>query len=74
MLALSAGVERTAYWQLLTMTLPRDNIMQLMYGKIGMLTFENGKVSKRYPPADAFERTAKVPGRRPPCHANQAAR
>ena len=57
-LALSAGAERTAYWQLLTLTLPRDNLMQLMYGKIGMLTYENGKVTKRFPIADAFQRTA----------------
>jgi hypothetical protein len=58
-LALSAGVQRTAYWQLLTMTLPRDNIMQLMYGKIGLLTYADGKVAKRYPTADAFKRTAR---------------
>ena len=59
-LALSAGVERTAYWQLLTLSMPRDNLMQLMYGKIGMLTYENGAVTKRFPVADAFERTARV--------------
>ena len=59
-LALSANVQRTAYWQLLTLSLPRDNLMMLMYGKIGMLTYENGAVTKRFPIADAFERTAKA--------------
>ena len=59
-LALSAGVERTAYWQLLTMSLPRDHIMQLMYGKIGMLTYTDGKVSQRFAVADAFQRTAQL--------------
>ena len=59
-LALSAGVERTAYWELLTLTMPRDNMMMLMYGKVGMLSYENHKVAKRFPVVDAFARTARA--------------
>lgn len=59
-LALSAGVERTAYWQLMQLTLPRDNLMQLMYGKIGLVSVENGKFTERIPLADAFRRTARA--------------
>lgn len=59
-LALSAGVERTAYWQLVQLTLPRDNLMQLMYGKIGLYGIENGAPVKQVPIADAFQRTAEA--------------
>ncbi|MGD9633444.1 MAG: hypothetical protein AB7G28_09580 [Pirellulales bacterium] len=59
-LALSAGVERTAYWQLIQLTLPRDNIMQLMYGKIGLYSFEGGVPTRREPIAGAFQRTARA--------------
>lgn len=59
-LALSAGVERTAYWQLVQLTLPRDNVMQLMYGKIGLYGIESGVPTKQLPIADAFRRTAQA--------------
>lgn len=58
-LALAAGVERTAYWQFLNLSLPRDNLMQLMYGKIGLMAVADGQLAGRLPIADAFERTAK---------------
>ena len=32
--------------------------MTLMYGKIGMLGFEDGKLTKRFPIADTYERMA----------------
>jgi hypothetical protein len=59
-LALSAGVERTSYWQLVELTLPRDTLMQLMYGKIGLYGIENGAPKKLAPIADAFHRTAQA--------------
>ncbi|MGH9762413.1 MAG: hypothetical protein ACREDR_18670 [Blastocatellia bacterium] len=34
--ALSAGVQKTLYWQLLQAAGDRDDLMTLMYGKIGM--------------------------------------
>lgn len=55
--ALSAGVRRTLYWDLLAGSGARDDLMTLMYGKIGMLASE-GEGLRRFPVADAFERMA----------------
>jgi hypothetical protein len=58
--AFAAGVQKTLYWQLLDIRTNRDNMMTLMYGKIGLLGYENGALRKRYPTADVFERMAKA--------------
>ena len=56
MLAFSAGAQKALYWQLLdSSTRPRDNVMTLMYGKVGMLGYQDGVLEKRYPVADAYE-------------------
>ncbi len=59
-LGLSAGVQKMLYWQFLYGHGDRDDVMTLMYGKIGMVGFENGELKKRYLVADVFERMAKA--------------
>lgn len=56
LLALSAGVQKTIYWQFLNIHGNRDDLMTLMYGKIGMVGYENAVLKKRYLVADVFER------------------
>lgn len=59
-LALSAGVQKTLYWSLHSDTPDRDDVMNLMYGKIAILGYEeDGALKKRYPLADAYQRMAK---------------
>jgi hypothetical protein len=58
--AFAAGVQKTLYWQLLDLRTNRDNMMTLMYGKIGLLGYENGALRKRFPTADAYQRMAKT--------------
>jgi hypothetical protein len=58
--AFAAGVQKTLYWQLMDLRTNRDNMMTLMYGKIGLFGYENGILRKRYPTADAYERMAKA--------------
>jgi hypothetical protein len=58
--AFAAGVQKTLYWQLLDIRLNRDNMMTLMYGKIGLLGYDNGALRKRSPTADAYQRMAKA--------------
>jgi hypothetical protein len=57
-LALSAGVRRTLYWDLTHDTSGRDDVMTLMFGKQKLVELANGVVTKRYPAADAFRRMA----------------
>jgi hypothetical protein len=59
MLALSAGVRKTMYWDLWHDTSRRDDMMHLMYSKMKLLEYDGGVLTKRYPLADAFERMAK---------------
>jgi hypothetical protein len=64
LLALSAGVQKTMYWDLwhdTTGTSPgrRDDMMHLMFAKCKLLEHEGGALTKRYPLADAFERMAR---------------
>jgi len=62
LLAFSAGVQKTLYWDLLAASGPRDDLMTLMYGKIGLLSLENGQL-RRHPTADVFKRlTQKLAG------------
>jgi len=61
--ALAAGVQKTVYWYLPAHTPSRDeryDIMNLMYGKIGLLEFKDGVTDKRDAAADAFERMARA--------------
>jgi hypothetical protein len=58
--AFAAGVQKTMYWQLLDLRANRDNMMTLMYGKIGLLGYENGALRKRYPTANVYQRMAKA--------------
>jgi hypothetical protein len=57
LLALSDGVQKTLYWDLLYASGPRDDLMTLMYGKIGLISMENGQL-KHHPTADVFKRMA----------------
>ena len=57
LLAFSVGVQKTLYWDLLAAPGPRDDLMTLMYGKIGLLSLENGRL-QRHPTADVFTRMA----------------
>jgi hypothetical protein len=58
-LALSAGVQKTLYWALHSDTPDRDDVMNLMYGKIAMLGYQDGELKRRYPIADVYQRMAK---------------
>jgi hypothetical protein len=57
LLALSDGVQKTLYWELLSAPGPRDDLMTLMYGKIGLISLENGQL-KYHPTAEVFKRMA----------------
>ena len=52
-LAFSAGVQKTLYWDLHNDQQPRDNMMTLMYGKIALMDYENSSFTKLYPTANA---------------------
>src|SRR6266704_1071070 len=61
--ALSAGVQKTVYWDLPEFSIGGDgryDLMALMYGKIGMMGLQDGTLKNRYPAADAFERMTKA--------------
>jgi hypothetical protein len=60
LLALSAGVKKTMYWDLWHDTSRRDDMMHLMYAKQKLLEHEGAELTKRYPLADVFERLAKA--------------
>ncbi|PTY05689.1 hypothetical protein DB347_15085 [Opitutaceae bacterium EW11] len=57
-LARAAGVQRTLYWQLPVLPGPRDDLMTLMYGKIGMLRWEAERWVEQGPTASVFRRLA----------------
>lgn len=54
--AFSAGVQKTLYWQLLHVHGDRDDLMTLMFGKIGMIGSENGQLTRQFPVAQACKR------------------
>jgi hypothetical protein len=54
--AFSAGVQKTLYWQLLQAHGDRNNLMTLMFGKIGMIGSENGALTQRFPLAEVYAR------------------
>jgi hypothetical protein len=60
-LALSAGIRRTMFWDLWHDTRDRNDLMHLMYGKLKLMDYDAaGNLAKRYPAAEAFHRTAEV--------------
>jgi hypothetical protein len=60
LLAFSAGVQKTLYWQFLGAHGDRDDIMTLMYGKIGLVGYADGKLTKPSVTGEAFQRMAKA--------------
>ena len=63
LLALCAGVERTIYWYLPAPRVHGDarfDLMALMYGKIGLVRFDDGRWTTRTLSADVFERMART--------------
>lgn len=61
--ALAAGVQKTIYWYLPESPAAGDerfNMMNLMYGKIGLVRLRDGVFSTHYPGADTFERMTKT--------------
>ncbi|HEY3268137.1 MAG TPA: hypothetical protein VGM37_14530 [Armatimonadota bacterium] len=54
--ALSAGVQKTLFWDLWHDASQRDDLMTLMYGKQRLMDYEDGVLKRRYPAADAFQR------------------
>jgi hypothetical protein len=59
LLALSAGTQKMLYWALHNDTPNRDDVMNLMYGKIALVDYQNGEPKSR-PLADAYQRMAKA--------------
>jgi hypothetical protein len=57
-LALAAGVQKTAYWDLWHDTSQRDDLTTLLYGKLKLMEYADGELKQRYPTADAFARMA----------------
>jgi len=51
-----AGVQRMLYWDLLRASGPRDDLMTLMYGKIGLLELQDGELKEWTVTARAFQR------------------
>lgn len=54
--ALSAGVQKMIYWELPVAPGKRDDLMNLMYGKIGLLRLEGGVLKKWSATAEAYAR------------------
>jgi len=59
-LALSAGVKKTMFWDLWHDTRERNDMMHLMYSKMKLLEYDGGALTRRYPLADAFARMTKA--------------
>lgn len=57
-LALAAGVQRTAFWDLWHDTSRRDDVVTLLYGKLKLMEYSEGTFGQRYPLADAFQSLA----------------
>lgn len=57
-LALSAGIQETFYWDLWHDTNDQYNLMTLMYGKNKLMDYENGALSKKYLHFDVLSRLA----------------
>ncbi|CAN5641625.1 hypothetical protein BH11ARM2_BH11ARM2_25360 [soil metagenome] len=57
-LAFSAGVQRTLYWDLWGDGMAKDSIMSLMFGKVAMMGYEGKKLTVCKPVAEAYARMA----------------
>jgi len=55
-LALSAGIKKTLYWDLCHENNDPYDVMTLMFGKHKLMEMENGAPTHRFPVADAFQR------------------
>jgi hypothetical protein len=55
-LAFSAGLQKTMYWDFWHSTDDKYNIMTLMFGKNKLVEYENGTLIKKYPEAHVFKR------------------
>jgi hypothetical protein len=60
LLAFSAGVQKTLYWDFLAAHGARDDLMTLMYGKIGLVGYADGNLTKSSVTGEAFQRMAKA--------------
>lgn len=58
MLAFSAGVQKTMYWDLWHDTNNKNDLMTLMFGKNKLLDYDKGQLNKPYPEAAVFKRLA----------------
>ncbi|MDR3692627.1 MAG: hypothetical protein P4L46_24820 [Fimbriimonas sp.] len=57
--ALSAGVQRTLFWDLWHDTTEHNDVMALMYGKLKLFDYANGKLDNPYPAAISFSRMSR---------------
>jgi hypothetical protein len=61
MLALDSGVKRTAYWQMAP-EVPNyhdpHQMMHLLFGKLPLLDYQDGRLTRRHPAAFTFQRLA----------------
>src|SRR5262249_40349015 len=57
-LAFSAGVQKTAFWDLWHDTSKRDDVTTLLYGKLKLVEYKGGTLTRRYRLADVFQRMA----------------
>jgi hypothetical protein len=55
-LALSAGVKRTLYWDLWHDTSDPHELMALLFGKIKLMDYRDGALTEYHPHAEAFRR------------------
>src|SRR5262249_4450474 len=62
-LAFSAGVEKTAFWDLWHDTSKRDDLTTLLYGKLKLVEYKDGSLTGRHHLAGVFQRmTAALDG------------
>jgi hypothetical protein len=59
-LALSAGVQKSMFWDLWHDTSQRADLMQLMFGKQKLLEYEDGVLKKRLPAAGVLQRMTRA--------------
>lgn len=57
---LSGGIKTMVYWDLINIPGRRDDLMNLMYGKIGLYKVEGAAIGARTLTADAFRNMSKV--------------
>ena len=60
MLAFSAGVHKTLFWDLWHDTSDKNDVMTLMYGKLKMMDKQNDVLSVQFPVAGAFWRMTQI--------------